>query len=655
MPNPVGPSPLQLGRFKRLPRRDTHVWQGGNIIMPMWVDSPQGGPPTRPWAAVWVTKPDRLIAVEVAESPGQPGTDLAVKALVEHALRHESVLLGRPSRLEVADADFGAAVVAALGDPGVAVDVVPGLPEVRAMLRSFAEAHQADLGVPTLASGAGVTLDDVRRFAEAAAKFWRAEPWQSLTNEDRLTVEMTRLDRRLRFATVMGNAGLQFGLALHATADDLAGSAPAFDGRRTYWSVTFCPAYDIPVGDLALWEEHQLPVACDAAYPLIMGHGSGGSLTPPSATMLRQVTWLLAALADSSDADIDSGRWTKHARVQDAFAAVTLTLPNVLAVVTGHRSGGSTRHDRRAGERTHAEIRRFLATHDFATLEDANAALAERFVGRGIDDVASTASTPLEQAQEVMYQAFEAIGRGRVILARRALDICADCADAYVVMAESAAGAARALPLYEQAVAAGERALGPARFTHDAGHFWALIDTRPYMRARAGLAQTLSELGRPDEASVHYRELLRLNPNDNQGVRYLLLDEYLRAGRDGEAEDLLCRYVEDIAAEWHYSWALFEFRRGRRTEAEARLRMALDLNPHVPAALAMPAEELPAPGDSVTIGGVDEAAMYAERAGDLWREPPEALDWIIAAAFEHANRPRPRRRRRPPHAKRPRS
>jgi tetratricopeptide (TPR) repeat protein len=647
MADAATPSPLQFGRFRRLPRRDSHVWQGGIVRMPMWVDAAGGGPPTRPWAAVWVTKPDQLIAVEIAEQPGKPGTELAVKAFVEHALRYHDVLLGRPSRVEVTDAGFGAAVVAALGDPDVAVDVVPSLPDVHAMLRSFAERQQADLAVPTLLSGAGVTLDDVRRFAEAAARFWRAEPWQYLTNDDRLTVEMPRLDRRLRYATVMGNAGLQYGLAFHTTPDDLAGASPVFDGRRTYWSVTFCPAHDIPVGDLALWEEHQLPVADDRAYPLIMGHGAGDSLTVPPAAMLRQATWLLAALADSSEADIDSGRWTKRARVGDSHAAVTLALPHVADAAPEDRTPHAPRHDRRSGERVHAEIRRFMESQDFKTLDEANAALQARFAGQRLDDAPSTASTPLERAQEIMYDAFEAIGRRRIILARRALEICPDCADAYVLMAEAAAGPARALPLYEQALAAGERALGAARFSDDAGHFWSLLDTRPYMRARAGLAQTLSELGRRDEASAHYRELLRLNPNDNQGIRYLLLGESLRAGRDDEVENLFTRYGDDVAAEWCYSWALFEFRRGRLAEADSRLQVALEWNPSVPAALAIPAGELPPYGDAVAIGGFGEAVIYAAHFGDLWRDTPGAFAWLSAGALKGAAPPRPRRRRRP--------
>ena len=59
---------------------------------------------------------------------------------------------------------------------------------------------------------------------------------------------------------------------------------------------------------------------------------------------------------------------------------------------------------------------------------------------------------------------------------------------------------------YAQGVAAGERVLGPTTFDEGAGHFWADVRTRPYMRARFGLARCLEDLGQRDEALTHYRE-----------------------------------------------------------------------------------------------------------------------------------------------------
>src|SRR5918994_275003 len=175
-------------------------------------------------------------------------------------------------------------------------------------------------------------------------------------------------------------------------------------------------------------------------------------------------------------------------------------------------------------------------------------------------------------------EASPAIPERRAEIARQALEISPDCADAYTLLAEEAESRKAALALYEQAVAAGERAIGPDAFKEDVGHFWGLLETRPYMRAREGLAHTLWSLGRREEAAEHFRDMLRLNPNDNQGIRYTLSAWLLNLDRDDELAELLERYDED-SANWAYTKALLAFRReGDTPESRKRLRAAKKSN-----------------------------------------------------------------------------
>jgi ST7 protein len=100
------------------------------------------------------------------------------------------------------------------------------------------------------------------------------------------------------------------------------------------------------------------------------------------------------------------------------------------------------------------------------------------------------------KAQDVMYEAWERnTSRSRIALARKALGISPLCADAYVLLAEEAQSIEEARDLYAKGVEAGELALGRQGFEEYAGHFWGFLETRPYMRARAGLASTLVQLG----------------------------------------------------------------------------------------------------------------------------------------------------------------
>jgi len=119
----------------------------------------------------------------------------------------------------------------------------------------------------------------------------------------------------------------------------------------------------------------------------------------------------------------------------------------------------------------------------------------------------------LSKAQEVMYDAWErTTSRSRMALARKALTISPLCADAYNLLADEAKTPEEARDLYIRGVEAGQLALGPEGLEEFDGHFWGFLETRPYMRARAGLASVLWRTGRHRDAIGHYRAMLKLNP-----------------------------------------------------------------------------------------------------------------------------------------------
>jgi tetratricopeptide (TPR) repeat protein len=258
------------------------------------------------------------------------------------------------------------------------------------------------------------------------------------------------------------------------------------------------------------------------------------------------------------------------------------------------------------------------------------------------------ADAVLYQAQDLMYQAWETRGRqARINLAKRALKVSPLCADAYVLLAEeSARSVEEARKLYARGVEAGELALGPKTFKEEVGYFWGLLETRPYMRARAGLAQALWTLGSRSEAIAHYRDMLRLNPGDNQGIRYILAAALLEIGDDKALQELLQAYDQDGSPYWTYTKALLAFRAaGATKKAKTHLAQAIEANAHVPAFLSgekVPPKTSP---EYITLGGEDEAAEYARDCGDAWRQTAGAIEWLQQVATEL---PSPSRRRPQP-------
>src|SRR5579871_1074697 len=237
--------------------------------------------------------------------------------------------------------------------------------------------------------------------------------------------------------------------------------------------------------------------------------------------------------------------------------------------------------------------------------------------------------TPLGKAQALMYRAFEESDeKKRIQLAKDALAISPDCADAYNLLAEHAPTLKETRRLYEQGVAAGERALGPEAFQRDVGRFWGILETRPYMRARLGLAHGLWSAGRREEAVQHLQDMLRLNPGDNQGVRYTLAGFLLFLDRDEDLARLL-QENDEPSATWAYSKALLAFRQhGDTPEARQLLTQAKKTNKHVPRYLT--GEKYPpavqpryySPGDE------NEALNYIGSFLAAWKSTPGAVAWL---------------------------
>jgi tetratricopeptide (TPR) repeat protein len=296
--------------------------------------------------------------------------------------------------------------------------------------------------------------------------------------------------------------------------------------------------------------------------------------------------------------------------------------------------------DRRGMEKAMADIHKLLQSREFSSIDEMNTFLRDA-LATGQPQPIPTSQTALEQAQDLMYRAWDAHGAQRVRLARKALEIAPDCADAYVLLAEETAQTPQqARDLYQQGVQAGERAIGPQDFQEFVGHFWGILETRPYMRARAGLAQVLWFLGEKQPAIDHATELLRLNPGDNQGIRYLLVNWLLETHNDTALEALLNQYPDDAMATWLYTRVLVAFRQhGASRKAETLLEKALGHNPFVPQYL-LGHKKLPKhPPAFIGFGDENEAVEYAFAALPIWHKDGAALEWLRQFTAKRGSQP----------------
>jgi tetratricopeptide (TPR) repeat protein len=532
---------------------------------------------------VWVSTAPRLVHFRTDEPEAEVDERSALATLCE--MGTSAKLAGhRPAVLHVTDERLAAALAEALAGCDTSVEIVPELPALNTCIDLLAEGVGQD-NTPGALDAPGVTIERLRAFADAAAHFFRAAPWRYLDDGDLVRVEAPKAGKGLSLFAVMGSAGQQFGLGFFASVkryrDMMAGASPEeLFKEGSEWAVYFSPPWETPAHDLLAWDRYELPLASPTAYPAAIRLDVHRDPLRPDAGRLAYFEGLLRALAATSEAEMDSGRWSHEVQTADGPATYVLTLPDLLE----------------------------------PTKED---------------ELQTTDWTPLERAQDLIYEAFEIRGRRQIQLIRRALELSPDCADAYLLLAKRSSSPDERLPLYEQAVAAGERALGPGALADPGRAFLGEITTLPYMRARSGLADCLRDLGRIDDAVGHMQALLQLNPGDDLGVRYRLLGALLEANRNADAEALLEDYDEPSAT-WAYASVLLALRAKDRRLARSRLRGALRANRHVPRYLTgqrdLP-DEMPT---AYRIGDQDEAAICAFDLLPAWTQTADASVWLRA-------------------------
>ena len=628
---------FQIEQLKQLPQRANETWQGGFIRLPGWIMEGRERP-FRAIATMWGSLQTGRAGTGKDSCPkDEVNFAMAVNSLVDFATGQYASY--RPSKLEVNDPALAEHLSGLLADANIRVEHRQHLLMIERCMEDMTKFMFKGKPVPPgYLQGKSVTPERVRAFAEAAKLFYQAAPWQNLSNEDLIEIESPQTDVAFRFAVVLGAGGHQFGLGFYRSQNHYWDSCDSDDPRENFlagggvWSLTFDDITLMPFADADLWEDCGLPVAGEDAYPVAMHFAPPIRMRRPSANVLNFLEGLMRALAVTTEDEMDAGRWTKRVTTSNGTVEYVLSLPFLLKPPDHKELFEHGLSDRRAMEAMHAQMDRFLEGKDFKDLDEMNAAINKEFAGKPLDRRQYATRNAAEEAQDLCFQAFDSVGRRRIALARKAIQTCPDCADAYVILAESATTPEKAGEFYAAGVEAGKRALGDQFFQENAGHFWGMTSTRPFMRSLWGLAQTQVEMGQVDKAIGNYQELLRLNPGDNQGVRYLLLPLLLAQEKHEEAEKLLAGFADDVMAIWQYCRALLTFRKeGDTPAARQQLKKAIAANRHVPQYLLGDAE-IDRDPDGYSIGSNEEAIICVNECDGAWQAIPGALDWLRTQA-----------------------
>ncbi|MFD1926740.1 SEC-C metal-binding domain-containing protein [Sporosarcina siberiensis] len=187
----------------------------------------------------------------------------------------------------------------------------------------------------------------------------------------------------------------------------------------------------------------------------------------------------------------------------------------------------------------------------------------------------------MEQAQTFIYDAYEADNNQvRYELAEKALRLDPENPDVYLIRAERTEIDHEAEHLYKTAIEYAE-----SRYEAVDENPWGLVTNRPYMRALFAYGVWLFNKKRYDEAGRVFNDLLEMNPDDNQGARYLAISSYIETEDFEAAEIILDEYEENSetdAAYLYLRWYLEAcMSEGESVNLDWMFEEAMEENPFV--------------------------------------------------------------------------
>ena len=626
---------------KQLSRSNKVVWYCALRKLRAWIAHEKNEDEYyRPWMLLVIHTPSNSILLPKLFSK-QPTTKELLECLFD--LMRQPIDSGMksppPKEIHFEDKRLADSLSPTLLVNHIAVKHKPNYQLVTKMFREVTQKiSPKETRIPGLLTQSKVTNKMVAMLFEAACIYYRSSPWD-IINDGNLLVIRVGDQPMPYYANVLGNQGIEYGLAVYTSWEKFEefsslDESEGIDKLQEHHLFSFCSPPYVGFDDLDAIEKYGWEIPASNIFPSPLFFTPKG-VKRPNADML---CWYEAALRaiplfvsqnkqqddpnhvpwkGVSELEVETSRGIQKVQISFNFSELPVP-PFIKDQITDENLSDQISFDRRGMEGDIARL-------DFSDLGDEDPS--------DLWDEDPSDYSAVREAQFIMYDAWDnPDAKTRIRLAKKALKISPDCADAYVLLAEEEARSVqKSFTLFQQGVEAGKRALGKEFFQDEEniGHFWGILETRPYMRALAGLANTIWQMGDKEQAERNYRELLRLNPNDNQGIRYVLLELLLEMNHLEDVRALMDDYPENGSVDWTYTDLLMElWENGDSIRAHALLESALETNEHIPAYLLgiKPVPDLPSP--YITLGGEDEAADYATRFLRFWKKRKAALKWL---------------------------
>ncbi len=276
------PSPTEFvaDTLSDLPRSKNETWEVDQRRMPTWIK--QGGRILRPASTMIVSSRMEVIAQTIR--PERATLTDMWSVVADAMLRPMSGSSRRPEAIEVLDDEWARFFRARCEPLSIDVRIVPTMPSLDAWMKKLAE-RSGERGPPAVSDIPGFTVERGASLFEAAAAFHRAAPWRTIPADQLFRFQLVAAPGALWYGVVMGQSGLERGLALYPSLEDLRSllsgrvRTPRDARRVTALSFMYGEAHEAAFNDLDLVERHAWPVAAPEAHPLMLRLNNGKPTT----------------------------------------------------------------------------------------------------------------------------------------------------------------------------------------------------------------------------------------------------------------------------------------------------------------------------------------------------------------------------------------
>lgn len=192
-------------------------------------------------------------------------------------------------------------------------------------------------------------------------------------------------------------------------------------------------------------------------------------------------------------------------------------------------------------------LQELLEKNNVKDINEANEKLQE-FIKMYNNGEIEYKNTPPDEAYEILEEAQYAKNEKEAIkLAKKAYKKSSDCFDVILFQCDLEENVIKRMKLLNDGLEFEKNRLTNEKYfdKENIGHFYGIFETRPYIRGLSIKAEYLLEEGKLRQAANICKEVLRLNENDNLGVRYLLMAIYATLEEEKSMLDLYKKYPEE--------------------------------------------------------------------------------------------------------------